>query len=539
MKTLLLTIAIGEEYQKIAELTHPTFKAYAEKIGAEFLNIDEKKISQTTPHWEKFQIFDLLNKYERILYVDTDVLIREDCPDLFKEVPEYKLGIFNEASFTDRSKELIIDICKSYDVKLQKWNGKYYNSGIMVISRCHKYLFKKPEKEIFNFYEQSYLNMMIAKDDIIIHELPYKFNRMTCLDRFLGKDRHDSYIIHYAGYPSLSFVLEIIKKDISVWEKDKGNYNYKTHIYVSVIGGLGDQVAAEPAVRFMRKELYPNEEMVIATHFPQIFSHLEDDGVVVCKQGEAKLKDDVPYFLTKTLPGPDESQWSIVSHLMCHTVDYSAMALMKKTLPIKDKRIKLKVNLDSIANLMSIIGYEKLDELIVVHPGRHWVSKSFPKEYWQGIIDGLVKEKKKVVIVGKDEAGDPPLYKAGARGTVDVVCPEGAYDLRNLLDLDSLIGLLSVAKVLISNDSAPIHIAGAFDNWIILIPSCKHPDHILPWRNGNQYYKAMALYKKLTLRTEDTLPTLVTPTTAEFKDGDWENYLPEINKVVKRVLEIE
>ena len=61
MKHLVLTIAVGDDYCQMASYTHPTIKAYAERIGADFLCIDESNTS--TPHWEKFQIFDLLNKY--------------------------------------------------------------------------------------------------------------------------------------------------------------------------------------------------------------------------------------------------------------------------------------------------------------------------------------------------------------------------------------------------------------------------------------------------------------------------------------------
>ena len=89
---------------------------------------------------------------------------------------------------------------------------------------------------------------------------------------------------------------------------------------------------------------------------------------------------------------------------------------------------------------------------------------------------------------------------------MDMDC-EGVIDLRNLLNLRELITLISQAKLLISNDSAPVHIAEAFDNWIFLIPSCKHPDHILPYREGGQYHKAKVFYKRLTCDDINSTPT--------------------------------
>jgi len=529
VKNLVLTICQGGVYSKLAEFTHPTIKAYAEKIGADFLVISEKKLSTSTSHWEKFQIFDLLNKYERIIYVDTDVLVREDCPNLFELVPKDKLGLFNEAPFADRSKELMIDTCNAYKMSLEAWNGKYYNSGVMVISRVHKYLFKKPEIEYNkNFYEQSYLNVKIAQTvlagDVEVFDLEYRFNRMNCLDIVSGEDRQASYIIHYAGFMFLpnpvEKVLELINKDLDIWKRDKGNYKYKKHILISVAGGLGDQINAEPAIRFMKNRLYLEDEVIVMTHYPILFKHLD---VQVWMQGKFPGAVDVPYYQTQSLPPPESITWRVVSNLMCHTVDFCSMALLKRTLPMADRQVKMEVNEEDVKNLAELVGDAK--DLIVVHPGRHWQSKTLPTTYWQEIIDGLSKIGK-VCIVGKDDK---------TRGAVDVTCPEGAIDLRNLTDLGTLTALIAKAKVLLSNDSAPIHIAGAFDNWIVLIPTCKHPDHVLPYRNGNLYYKAMALYKKLPCDEFNSQPSCVHSASAEFTLSDWNEYLLAPDDVVEKI----
>lgn len=524
MKNLILTIAIGKQYSKIAELTHTTFNIYADKIKADFLCINKLKISKSTPHWEKFQIFDLLNIYERIVFIDTDALIREDCPNLFDMVPKDKLGVFNEAPFVERNREMMINVCKEYNTKLPTWNGKYYNTGVMVISRCHKYLFKKPDYEYNgSFWEQGYLNMMIASQNPDILDLEYKYNRMTCMDRFTGEDRHASYIIHYAGCPSEITLLDVISKDIKKLNEDKkNNYKYKKHIYVSVTGGLGDQIEAEPSLRFMRDHVYPDDEIIVTTHYPILFSHLD---IAIYKHGEFIPSNDTPYYLTNSLPPPESITWSVVSNLLCHTVDYCSIALLKRTLPLSYKQVKLNVEQSDLDSMSNIVNYD-LKELVLIHPGKHWQSKTMPIEYWQSIIDKLAIDNK-ICIIGKDD---------DTRGVLDVVCPKNAIDFRNLLDLGSLIALISKAKLLISNDSAPIHIAGAFDNWIVLLPTCKHPDHVLPYRNnGNVYYKSAALYKSLPIDEFDARPTTVRGSSAEFIFNEWDKYLLSPSEVVKKV----
>jgi hypothetical protein len=531
---LVLTLAIGDEYQRMAKLTHPAMKRYAERVGAEFLVIDRPAIATTTPHWEKFQIADLLDRYERICYLDTDILVRDDCPSLFDEVPTGQLGMFNEAPFTDRSKELMIDICRQYGVTLAEWDGKYYNSGVIVASRCHQELFRKPEKEVFSFYEQSYLNMVIAQGAVPMHELHYRFNRMVCMDRVTGEDRHASYVIHYAGAlnsVSLDGLLRVIHGDIDRLAQADGDHSgHRLHLYVSVNGGLGDQLCAEPAVRFMREQMYPNDEMVVATHWPRAFRHLTKLGVTVVAHGRANLSNDTPYFITQSLPGPDTLQWRIVSHLLCHSVDYTAMALMKRTLPFADKQMQFEVGASERKALAELVPEPR--GMVAVHPGRHWNSKTFPVAWWQAVIDGLVEFGRRVCIVGQDALGDPPDFTAGARGTVDVVAREGVLDLRNTLTLGVFAALLEQAGALVSNDSAPVHLAGSFDPFIVLIPSCKHPDHILPFRHGSQQYKTKALYKRLVIDTVEARPTQVYSTSAEVEHIDWAEFLPEVEDVV-------
>jgi len=529
---LVLTICMGDEYSSIGELTHPFLKAYAKRIGADFRSITSQKVSQTTPHWEKFQISKLLDKYDRILYLDTDLIVKQDCPNLFDVVPEDKLGMFEEGQFTNRSRELLIDVCRNYGITLPGWNGKYYNSGVMVISQAHRNIFIKPEKEVCNFYEQSYLNMVISRDQVEIFGLEFKFNRMTCMDSFIGEHRLNAHIIHYAGWPDLAMVQGVIRQDIETLKY--GEIDTRRHIYISVTGGLGDQICAEPAVRFMRKHLYPKDEMVVATHFPRLFKHLRKLGVEVCQQGMANLRNDTPYFIAESLPGPDKLQWSIVSHLLCHPVDYSSIALMKRTLPLVNKTINFEVDPQDHSDLFELTGIRDFMDFVVVHPGKHWETKTFPVEWWQTVIDGLVDTGEKVCVIGNNDRGAAvDTNVLGDRGTVNVACRGGVVDLREKTTLGMLGALFSQAKTLISNDSAPIHLAGAFDIEIVLIPSCKHPDHILPYREGTQLYKTLALYKNLIIDTVESRPTQVYPTSVDVKIMDWGKFLPSPGEVIR------
>jgi ADP-heptose:LPS heptosyltransferase len=534
MKTAVVTICIGEEFGAIAKLTHPTIKAYAEKIKSEFIVINSCK---TTPHWEKFLFHDLLNKYDRIIYLDTDLIVREDCPNLFDIVPYNQIGAFNEARFVPREYALL-ETMKAYDYDPEKinWNGKYYNTGVMVISKCHKVFFKKPDIEFSNYYEQSYLNLMIAleeskktsEDTPLMFDLSYNFNRMTCLD-FSGEVRQAAFIIHYAGFHYFTTPTEIasiIDGDIKKWEEDAPEFNYKRKIVIVASGGMGDQVTAEPAIRYLKNVYKDTADIILTTHWPRLYQHLDFE---ILKHSDFKPNDHMPFYKMLTFPDPKTVTYSVISNLLCHTVDYCSIAMLQRTLPLHDKIIKLARSEEDDAELKDILGGFDLSKAIVVHAGRHWESKTFPIEWWQKIVDKISAEVP-VCLIGTDDHKN--------RGAFQLDIPKNSINLIDRTSIGALISVIAQAPVLLTNDSVPVHIAGAFNNWIVLIPTCKHPDHVLPFRMTEQgtvsnHHRAFALYKKLTLDDCDQRPTtwIEGGATAESKRDSWDDYLPTVDEV--------
>lgn len=523
-ENIVFTISIGEYYQKISKFTLPSIKKYAEKIGADFLNVIEFNENYITQKWNKFYIYELLNKYKRVLYLDIDLIIREDCPNLFDIVPESKLGMFDEGRYAPRL-EYLQQASEYYKEELKKWNGAFFNSGVMVISRRHKQLFKMPVGIDFVETDQPYINLRIQRDNYDMFHLDYKFNRMDILDKFCGISRLDSYIVHYAGAPK-EIIFDVLRKDIKQWKLDYPNYNYKRNIIISVTAGMGDQLCSEPVIRYTQK-MYQDANIFVVTHWPRLFEHL-DLPVFNYEQWKG-IQDAI--ITMNTCPDDEQSEHKL-SHVLFHPTDFASMSMIKRTIPNIDKQIKLKVDIEDVSKIMDIIiANKKENKLVLVHPGKWWPSKTFPIEWWQEVIDKL-SEKLTVGIIGK--------FIDEKQGYLDVECPENGIDFRDITSLGELIALISLAKCTLTNDSFPVHCAGAFDNWLVVIPTCKHPDHILPFRNGSQYYKTKSLYKKLLL---DDLEIRHTEFHIDSIDKIPEGhtmyeYLPNPDEVVKTVFEI-
>jgi len=58
-------------------------RAYAKNTDADFFVIDEQRLNVSPIHYEKYQLANFLDGYERVLFVDTDVVVHPNSPDLF------------------------------------------------------------------------------------------------------------------------------------------------------------------------------------------------------------------------------------------------------------------------------------------------------------------------------------------------------------------------------------------------------------------------------------------------------------------------
>ena len=526
-KLAIVTCVIGEAFKKIWAVTRPTFEAYADRIGADLVVI-ENNPHNATAHWAKFAIYELLHKtYRRALFLDADMIIRDDCPDLFALVPEKLFAAFNEGLYTPRAMA-IYEAMSAYKMPLPAWDRRsYYNTGVMVVSQDQRHLFSPPtdlKSTKYSFGEQTYLNLRIFDRDVPRMDLGHKFNRMSIMDTITGVSRLDSYIVHYAGAKIIEPGLDLpalIRSDLERW---KGPRRYQPTLFLNVGGGLGDQVCAEPVLRYIRDDLYREADIYMITAFPELFTHLADRISISVKPPEKKF--DAVFSMTfhpdKETPHPQTAL-----NTVSHPIDYISMAALKRILPDDDKTIFLPVTQrgkDEVARLSN--GHE--DEFILVHPGAGWPSKTFPVEWWQAVLDGLMMAGKAAGIIGK---------QIGAGHGYVEVNGGGHFDFRDRLSIEGLIVLISKAPVLITNDSAPLHIAGAFDNEIILVPTCKHPDHLMPYRQGRKDYKAQVLYKELACNGYYFRPSETNAPSLTTLPGPMERYLPDPELVVTKALE--
>lgn len=236
-------------------------------------------------------------------------------------------------------------------------------------------------------------------------------------------------------------------------------------------GGMGDQVAALPTAKYMLDRMSKRGYTVhLGTNYPELGHGLGFTSIVNLNE----VKSFPEYFIIPLGIKPDTFVWEYMQHGTMHAVDWASMCAIKMQLPIKDRIIPLvepELTPAQYERLMSLLQGNK----VLVHAGGGWLSKTFPLQWWQTICDGIVAQGKTVVLIGSSTA-------VAGRGYVPVVARDGYIDLRDSLTLTEFIWVLLRAKTLITNDSAPYHIACAGNADIGYFSTVKHPDLLNHYR---------------------------------------------------------
>jgi len=230
-KYCLITL-VDSEYTKKAGgyfgLTHENFKKYCKKYHLNYyILVGKEGLTIPMLFYEKFRLVNFFDKHDRILYVDADVLIRDNSSNIFEVVPEDSLGMQEESEtaqpYDNFLRNWLNEYKRQYEIKYQqtliipKWNGELYNAGTMVIPKKYSYIFSEPDIFIHSVIsEQSWINYQIMKDNINVYNIGRKFSGLltrtskleteTNLDLFRACD-----MIHFTYSNKISRMKKLIE----------------------------------------------------------------------------------------------------------------------------------------------------------------------------------------------------------------------------------------------------------------------------------------------------------------------------------------
>ena len=216
----LVVTRADSKIKEMTDLTHPIIKKFADEWGADFsvLSHDPPFLTDDKlPHYRILKVKELLDTYDRVVVIDSDVVINKNCPNLFEVVPKEKIGVIYEDKGSRRPArhKVIKDIQKKFgDIG---WKENYINDGVIVISREHRIIFEPINQQYWTGWgsDDGHFGYQINKHKIPVHELSFRFNHMSMFSEPWNNraDRRKSYILHYAG-GKIKNRIHTIKQDI-------------------------------------------------------------------------------------------------------------------------------------------------------------------------------------------------------------------------------------------------------------------------------------------------------------------------------------
>ncbi len=134
--------------------------------------------------------------------------------------------------------------------------------------------------------------------------------------------------------------------------------------------------------------------------------------------------------------------------------------------------------IDSVARLLTEHGVRS-DRYAVFVPGSAHVSKCWPVQNFAALADEITSRFDLSIIVIGTSAEKPLVRKLKSASNVQIA------DFAGLTDIPQLTALLNGAKVVVSNDTGPGHIAAALGVPVVIIFGATNPARISPYRRPN------------------------------------------------------
>lgn len=296
-------------------------------------------------------------------------------------------------------------------------------------------------------------------------------------------------------------------------------------------GGLGDTICAEPTVRYFLddfKDRFPDEVKVsVLTRFPDIFRHLKPRLENIFEVGKCDLIDERKYNVLATAVGDRDFRWEFINMGFMHCLDAPSMCSMGRQLPVAYRELKIFPNDDEKEKINDYLIEHEENKIVVIHPGKTWPSRTIPAGYWNCVIESLLVYGISPILIGAQcENGN---------STVDVDA-KGCFDLREKLSLMETVALLHRAHVVLTNDSAPLHMAASGNAWIGFFGTARHPDFITYQRNGVFGFKMQNLALSGMWDTMDLRPgQMEMKRYDEIEESILVSWLPEPDSVVNWV----
>lgn len=199
-KLAVVTCAIGPKFQELLTITGPQLKKYADKCGADFIVLEDDQCPHF-PNGNKFRVRHIAKQYDRVLYLDTDLWVKDCTPNMFKLYPPGAVymhadrpHIVESAWLDDEAKRLADSQNAPVIVP------ECFNSGVVLLDREFADMWTRLKRPFLNHHtmEQSWIEINCKRRNYPIIDIDNRFNTQFYWIDFPNRIA-DAFIVHLAS----------------------------------------------------------------------------------------------------------------------------------------------------------------------------------------------------------------------------------------------------------------------------------------------------------------------------------------------------
>jgi lipopolysaccharide biosynthesis glycosyltransferase len=183
----------------------------AKQWGARYVELSQPLLPEQDPYLEKLSL-DQRFERARVVYLDRDVVVRGDCPNLFDIVPE---GVFAAVPSEQEGHNLLDKIRPAVGPLVERlglsgsfdYDRDYFNSGVLIFDLpAHAGVFARARElaastdcRSWEVYDQGVLSLAIKALGVPSLSLPPCFNRCGAVVWSRWQPRMDDFVWHFCG----------------------------------------------------------------------------------------------------------------------------------------------------------------------------------------------------------------------------------------------------------------------------------------------------------------------------------------------------
>lgn len=210
----IVSLAAGKQCCAEQAIVLENQKAYARRIGAEFIvrTYPDRRLAYGPA--VKYEAAEIAANYDATLLLDTDCVVMAGCPNIFEFVPADHWGLVDERPYLIHTRDALpAQAATARGLGIDKpWLPHLFNSGVLVMPRNAATIYK-PERFFTTHWtrEQATLSVKLQSGLAPYRSLDPRFN--LCVSWHRDFDVQRAWILHRAGQDHSERIVDL-RRDV-------------------------------------------------------------------------------------------------------------------------------------------------------------------------------------------------------------------------------------------------------------------------------------------------------------------------------------